>query len=95
MTRKQSFKRVTATEFAKNFGAYREYALREPVAVTSHGRATTYHISAAEFQELQLLRRASRRAIQVVDLPKSTIDAIRKARVPRKYDYLNALVDDD
>ena len=29
--------RVTSTEFAKNFGRYREAAQREPVAITSHG----------------------------------------------------------
>ena len=96
MPKKQaSIKRVTATEFSKNFGAYRDHALREPVAVTNHGRAVTYHISAADFEELQMLRRTSRRAMRTVDLPKETIDAIRNARVPRKYDHLNALLAED
>ena len=88
-------KKVPATEFAKNFGEYRDHAQREPVEVTNHGRATGYFISPDVFNELLLLRKLSRRAIRVVDLPKETIDAIRKARVPRKYNYLNALLDED
>ena len=48
---------VPATEFTRNFGQYREIAQREPVAVTSHGRATGYFVSAVELQEMQRLRR--------------------------------------
>ena len=47
---------VTATEFAKAFGRYKEEAQREPIAITSHGRVSGYFISAREFEELQRLR---------------------------------------
>ncbi|HYI72828.1 MAG TPA: hypothetical protein VEX87_23955 [Skermanella sp.] len=36
---------VSATEFAKHFGRYRQEAQREPVAIASHGRKTSNHIS--------------------------------------------------
>jgi hypothetical protein len=39
---------VPATEFARNFGRYREEARHEPVAVQSHGRITGYFVSARE-----------------------------------------------
>ena len=47
---------VTATEFAKNFGKYREIAQREPVAVSSHGRVSGYFISGVEFEEYLRVR---------------------------------------
>jgi hypothetical protein len=93
--REQNFPKIPASEFAKNFGEYRERAQRCPVAVTSHGRTTGYFISAEHFEDYLRVSDQSRRVVRVVDLPKETIDAIRKARVPRKYDYLNALLDDD
>ena len=43
--------RVTATEFAKNFGRYREEAQREPVAITSHGRTSGYFLSLIHISE--------------------------------------------
>jgi len=52
---------VTATEFAKAFGRYKEEAQREPIAITSHGRVSGYFISAREFEELQRLRAFERR----------------------------------
>lgn len=52
---------VTATEFARGFGKYKEEAQREPVAITSHGRISGYFISEHEFNELQRLRAFERR----------------------------------
>ncbi len=42
---------VTASEFQKNFGAFKEVAQREPVTVTSNGRESVVLISAAEYVE--------------------------------------------
>lgn len=44
-------KTVTASEFQKNFGAFKEVAQREPVAITSNGRESVVLISAAEYAE--------------------------------------------
>ena len=93
MARKQAVRRVTATEFAKNFGAYRDKVLRQPVAVTNHGRPAGYFISPEDFEELQLLRKR-RRAYKVEELPESTIRAMAKSKMDKKYDYLNKLLDD-
>jgi PHD/YefM family antitoxin component YafN of YafNO toxin-antitoxin module len=92
--RPASIRKVPASEFAKNFGEYREHAQREPLAVTSHGRTTGYFISSEHFEEYLRLRTLSRRAVRVVDLPESTIRAIANARMDKKYDYLNKLLDD-
>ncbi len=55
---------VAATEFTRNVGQYRDIARREPVAVTAHGRATGYFISAIEYEAFQRLKspRRQRRA---------------------------------
>jgi hypothetical protein len=89
-----NFPKVTASEFAKNFGEYREEALVRPIAVTSHGRTVGYFVSPAHFEQYLRLM-PPRRAVRTVDLPESTIRAIANARVPKKYDYLNALLDED
>ncbi|NOZ43251.1 MAG: type II toxin-antitoxin system Phd/YefM family antitoxin [Alphaproteobacteria bacterium] len=44
---------VTASEFQKNFGAFKEAAQREPVRITSNGRESVVLISAASFAEYQ------------------------------------------
>jgi PHD/YefM family antitoxin component YafN of YafNO toxin-antitoxin module len=87
------FPKVTASEFAKNFGEYREQALYRPVAVTSHGRTVGYFISPQHFEQYVRLLPA-RRAYKVEELPESTIRAMARARVSKKYDYLNKLLDD-
>ncbi len=51
---------VTATEFTRNFGRYREMAQREPVAVTSHDRVTGYFVSAVEFEEFRRAKSLTR-----------------------------------
>jgi PHD/YefM family antitoxin component YafN of YafNO toxin-antitoxin module len=47
---------VTATEFTRNFGRYRDMAQREPVAVTNHDRVTGYFVSAPDFEEYRRLK---------------------------------------
>ena len=86
---------VPATEFTRNFGQYREIAQREPVAVTSHGRATGYFISAVEFEELQRLRVFSRRSRAVVDMTRTEIEEMAASRMSPEHDHLNALLDED
>ena len=46
---------VAATEFARNFGRYRELVQREPVAVRVHDRVTGYFVSARDYEEYQRL----------------------------------------
>lgn len=86
---------VPATEFTRNFGQYREIAQREPVAVTSHGRATGYFISAIEFEEMQRLKAYARRSRAVADLTAEEIEQITASRMDPEHDHLNALLDED
>ncbi len=84
--------KVSAAEFAKKFGAYRETAQREPVAITSHGRETCYLISAEEYQRL---KRRDREVFGLDDMPPDLIDAIRNAKMDPRHDHLNALLDEE
>ncbi|MBK7903942.1 MAG: type II toxin-antitoxin system Phd/YefM family antitoxin [Proteobacteria bacterium] len=84
---------VTATEFAKNFGRYREEAQREPVAITSHGRTSGYFVSAHEFAELVRLRAFERRVHRIEELPENIVQAISESTMDSKHESLNALLD--
>lgn len=84
---------VSATEFTRNFGQYREIAQRELVAVTSHGRATGYFVSAVEFEELQRLKAYAQRSRAVVDMTEEEIEQMTASRMAPEHDHLNALLD--
>ena len=49
---------VSASEFQRNFGHFKEVAQREPVTVTSNGRESVVLVSATEFAEYTRLKRA-------------------------------------
>ena len=85
---------VAATEFAKNFGRYKELAQREPVAITSHGRTSGYFISEHEYVEYQRLKAAARRALHVSELPEETVVALEEARMDPAHEHLNGLMDE-
>lgn len=85
---------VTATEFAKNFGRYKEEAQREPVAITSYGRTSGYFLSSHEFNEYQRLKAYARRAYHVSELPDDLADAIETATMDSTHDHLDRLLDE-
>jgi prevent-host-death family protein len=84
---------VPATEFTRNFGRYREIAQREPVAVTSHGRATGYFVSAVEFEEIQRIKASTRHSRAVIDMTAIEIEEMMAGRMAPEHDHLNALLD--
>lgn len=86
---------VTATEFARGFGRYKEEAQREPVAITSYGRISGYFVSAREYAELQRLRSFERRVYRIKDLPPEITEAIKASRMDPAHDHLNALLDEE
>jgi PHD/YefM family antitoxin component YafN of YafNO toxin-antitoxin module len=86
---------ITATEFAKSFGRYKEEAQRAPVAITSYGRISGYFVSAREYEELRRLREFERRVYRLKGLPKGIAEAIKKARMDSSHDHLNALLEDE
>ncbi|MFT8674942.1 MAG: type II toxin-antitoxin system Phd/YefM family antitoxin [Acetobacter sp.] len=72
---------VTSSDVQKNFGAYHDRALTEPVKVTKYGRETVYIISAQTFHAL---KQAQREAIAATDLNDHEIALIEAAEIPRK-----------
>jgi PHD/YefM family antitoxin component YafN of YafNO toxin-antitoxin module len=85
---------VTASEFAKNFGRYKEEAQREPIAITSYGRTSGYFLSAPEFAEYQRLKTLARRAYRIGELPTELADAIEQASMNPAHEHLNKLLDE-
>ena len=83
---------VPATEFTRNFGLYREIVQREPVAVTSHGRATGYFVSASEFEDWQRYKATVPRSFATVDLSKEEVEAISSGRMASEHDHLDRLL---
>lgn len=79
---------ISATEFVKNFGQYKERAQREVIAITSHGRTSGYFLSEHEYL---LLKAHSRQAYRVSELPEKTIEGIATAQTDSRHDYLNAI----
>jgi hypothetical protein len=85
---------ITATEFAKSFGRYKEEAQRRPIAITSYGRVSGYFVSAHEYEELQRLRAFERRVCQINNLPTEIVEAIKTSKMDPAHDHLNAPLDD-
>ena len=62
--------RVSATEFARNFGRYRDRAMTgEVIEVTSHGRVVGGFLSPDEIAHFERLKRREREVFRVGDLP--------------------------
>lgn len=85
---------ISATEFAKNFGRYRELVQREPVAVTSHERVTGYFVSCSEYEEYLRLKSMMPKAYAVQELSEETIQAIAASKMDNRHDHLNNLLDE-
>ncbi len=67
---------VTAAELQKQFGRYRETAIKEPVSITHHGRESLVMLSAEEYKRLKALD--TRQAFYADELP--TISSPRSRR---------------
>ena len=85
---------VTATEFTRHFGRYREIAQHEPVAVTDDGRATGYFVSASEFEEWQRMKASTRRSRAVGDLTSDEIEQLSATKMSSEHDHLNHLLEE-
>lgn len=75
---------VTSSDVQKNFGAYHDRALTEPVRVTKYGRETVYIVSAETFHAL---KQAQRVAIASQDLTNDEIALIEAAEIPVEHRY--------
>lgn len=84
---------VAATEFARNFGRYREAAQHEPIAVTSHDRVTGYFVSAREFEEYRRLKARASQAIWAGELDNELLAALDEAKMDANHAHLDAADD--
>ena len=84
---------VTASQFVKHFGEYKEKVQRQPIAITSHGRTSGYFVSQHEYDEYIKLKSQSRQVYGLDDLPAATIEALSKAEMRAEHNHLNALMD--
>ena len=78
---------VTSAEFQRNFGRYREAAIREAVTITNHGRESLVLLSAEEYRRL---KGRDREALHVSELRDEDMEAILGADVPAEtaaYDH--------
>ncbi|NIA72098.1 hypothetical protein HBA54_26250 [Pelagibius litoralis] len=73
-------KTVTASEFQRNFGRYRdEAATGEIVNVTNRGRVIGGFLSARQLEEYRRLKRREREVLIVGELPDDVIADIKDA----------------
>lgn len=78
---------VTAAEVSKNFGAYQDAAVREPVIITKNGRPRTVLMAYEDF--LRLSKR-DRRVQRTAELNDAEIAAVEAAELTPDPDHLNA-----
>jgi PHD/YefM family antitoxin component YafN of YafNO toxin-antitoxin module len=85
---------VKATEFAKNFGRYKQLAQREPVEIVSHERPAGYLISPADFEEYRRLRSRQRKAFRISELPADILADILQSEVDPRHAHLDRLLEE-
>lgn len=86
--------KVSASEFARNFGYYRMVAQRESVAVSSHGRVAGYFIAPEEYEAFRRFQ-ADQRSFLTADLNEDEVAAIAESRMDERHAHLNALLEQD
>lgn len=69
---------VTAAEVSKNFGAYQDAAVREPVIITKNGRPRTVLLAYEDFMRLS---RRERRVQLTSELSDAEIEAVESAEL--------------
>lgn len=69
-------KSVTSAEFQKNFGTYKDAAMRAPVTITNHGRESLVMLSAEEYKRLKAMD--ARRAYYAHEVPDDILAALEK-----------------
>ena len=85
---------VPSTEFAKNFGRYRDLVQREPVAVTSHDRISGYFISGVEYEAFLKLKPYLPTSYAVESLPDDSLQALTNNRMDARHNHLDRLLED-
>ncbi len=77
---------VTAAAVSKNFGAYQDAAVREPIIITKNGRPRTVLMA---YEDYVRLAKRDRRVDLTADLRDEDIAAIEASTMEPGYDHLN------
>jgi len=77
---------VTAAEVSKNFGAYQDAAVREPVIITKNGRPRTVLMAYEDFVRLS---RRDRCVELTADLNETEIAAVERSEMAPGFDHLD------
>ena len=75
---------AAASDVQKNFGAFHDRALVEPVRVTRYGRETVFIVSAETYHAM---KQAQRRAMASADLTDEEAALIEAAEIPEEHRY--------
>lgn len=78
---------VTAAAVSKNFGAYQDAAVREPVIITKNGRPRTVLIA---YEDYVRLAKRDRRVELSSDLSDDDLAAVEASEMEPGLDHLNA-----
>ena len=78
---------VTAAAVSKNFGAYEDAAVREPLIITKNGRPRTVLIA---YEDYLRLMRLERQVELTSALDADELAAVEKSRMDPGLDHLNA-----
>jgi len=73
---------ITSAQLQKNFGLYREKALKEPLTVTHHGRESLVVMSVEEFRRLKSFD--DRKAYYPWELPDDIKEALENVDIPEE-----------
>lgn len=84
---------VTATDFVRSFGRYREVVQRETIAVRAHDRITGYFVSIQDFEEFQRLKAMMPVALAVEELDQATLHALAETAMDERHAGLDAMMD--
>ena len=77
---------VTAAEVSKNFGAYQDAAVREPVVITKNGRPRTVLMAYEDFIRLS---KRDRQVQRTAELSEAEIAAVETAELTPDPEHLN------
>ncbi|MFG1404254.1 type II toxin-antitoxin system Phd/YefM family antitoxin [Xanthobacter sediminis] len=78
---------VTSAEVSKNFGAYQDAAVREPVVITKNGRPRTVLMAYEDFIRLS---KRDRRVQRTAELSEAEIAAVEAAEMEPEAEHLSA-----
>ncbi len=79
-------KTVTAAEASKNFGAFQDAAMRDPVVITKNGRPRTVLLA---YEDYQRLLRRDRQVQLTTELSDADIAAVEAAEMETGHEHLD------